>query len=71
MQYIWLTIVTLAQAVLLALKIIEKRNNRRSNNGAGLPCQEHGEKLAMLQAKIEMIEKAIERLERKINGLKY
>jgi len=69
MQYVWLTIVSLSQAILIALKIIEKRNGRRLNNGAGLPCQGHGEKLAMLQAKTEMIEKAVERLERKINGL--
>jgi hypothetical protein len=67
-NYVWLTVLTLAQAVLIALKIIERRNGRRMNNGAGLPCREHGEKLAALDAKVDMLEKTIERIERKING---
>ena len=68
MTYIWLIILTLSQAVFYALKIIEKFNGKKKEVDDP-PCQEHGEKIAALSARVEMIERALERIEKRINGL--
>jgi hypothetical protein len=50
--YAWLALVTLAQALLIALKIIANRNGKRKETGSGNnphPCQEHGERLRGLE----------------------
>lgn len=68
-NYIWLAIVTLAQAILIAMKIIERVNGKRAQKEDDPPCQEHGERIAALLARVEIIERTLERLERKINGI--
>jgi len=69
MNYIWLIILTLSQAILIALKVIEKINGRKQTEDPDPPCIEHGEKLAALEARINIMEKQLERIERKLNGL--
>jgi hypothetical protein len=75
---LWLIILTLSQAVLIALQIIRTRNDRRhrlSNGGNSdsladpPPCKEHGERLVKVETKVEDIEKTVERIERKLNGV--
>jgi hypothetical protein len=67
-NYIWLIILTLSQAILIALKVIERFNGKKKEIDDP-PCREHGEKIAALSARVEMIEKALERIEKKVNGI--
>jgi len=91
---LWLIILTLSQAVLIALQIIKARSNKRSKhiNNTELtdppPCKEHLEKLtedrarliciernlgeqgktlAEHGARLVNVEKAVDRIEQKIN----
>jgi len=55
---IWLVILTLSQAVLLGLKIIEYLSRKKNGNPTPLgnnphPCQQHGERIAKLEASLE------------------
>ena len=52
-KYLWLVVITLAQVVLVGMKILEKRNNKK--NHSGNPGN-HGERLATLETKVENIE---------------
>ena len=69
-QWIIIAIVVLAQAVLTALKIIEKRNGGKEPGNNPHPCAKHGERLATLEEAVGNIEKQLERIEKKMNGMK-
>ena len=75
----WLIIglVVLAQAILVALKIIEKRNGKNTivkynphPPGESQTCRDHGEAIASIKTDIVNIKDDIRRIERKINGAK-
>lgn len=66
-QIVWQVILTLAMAVLYALKVIEKRNNRKSKNEPNPPCDKHSERLAILETKVDEMKEDIKRIEEKIN----
>ena len=53
-KYLWLAFLTLAQIVLVGMKIIEKRNHKKNDNPGN-----HGERIAKLETKVENIEKDI------------
>jgi len=63
-QIAWLvilTILTLAQALVLTLRLVNnRRNNRKDNPG-------HGEKIAILETKVENIEEDIKEIKGKLN----
>ena len=74
---LWLIILTLSQAVLIALEVIRTRSDHRHKLSPSgnldspadpPPCQEHGEKLAEYGARLKNLENTAERIERKING---
>ena len=69
-QWVIIAVVVLAQAVLTALKIIEKRNNsaQKELGNNPHPCAKHGERLATLEEGMENIEKRLDRIENKLNG---
>lgn len=63
-KVIWLLLVTLAQAVLIGLKIIEFLSKKKDKEPASSkspnlsasnphPCQQHGERIAKLEASLE------------------
>lgn len=64
---IWQTVLTLALAVLYALKVIEKRNKREPKDTLNPPCNRHSERLAVLETKVDEIKEDIKKIEEKIN----
>lgn len=78
-QYAWLAVLTLAQAILIAFKILEKRNNKKiniSNNKSSNklsnnphPCARNGERIARLEEGMEDVNRRLGRIEDKMNGL--
>lgn len=78
-QWIVIALVVLAQAVLTALKIIEKRNGKGAKTqtaykfnphppGTSPACIKNGERIAKLEEGVENIEHRLDRIENKING---
>lgn len=76
---IWLSILSLSQAVLVAFKIIATRNGRRRSKDPSNPdlCQKHsdelkkhGEDLAKMGEAVEGLKEDVKRIEDKINRAK-
>ena len=57
--YAWLALVTVSQALLLALKIIANKNGKKKEAGElgnnPHPCQSHGERLKGLEVDLERL----------------
>ena len=66
-KYLWLVLITLAQIILVGMKIIEKRNHKKSNPGNP---GNHGERLATLETKVENIEEDIKEIKEGLEKLR-
>jgi len=67
-NYAWLAILTLAQVIQF---LITKRNKYNPHPpGEAKTCGKHGERLARLEEGIENVEKRLDRIEGKLNGMK-
>lgn len=77
-EIVWLIILTLANAVFIALKIIEKKSNKKtgvsldSNPGGVYPgtsktCIKHGEAIASMKTDIANIKSDISAIFNKLN----
>ena len=65
-KYLWLVVITLAQVVLVGMKIIEKRNNKKSNPGNP---HKYGERIATLEEAVGNIKDDIEKIDEKLEKL--
>lgn len=73
MDIIWLVVLTLAQGVLIAFKIIDKRNGKKYRYNPHPPgeahtCREHGESLASIKTDIANIKDNIKKIDKQIHG---
>jgi hypothetical protein len=73
MNLVWMAFLTLAQVLLIALKIIEAQNRKRimkNNPGNDPPCKEHGEKISSLVTDMGNVKERLGRIENKLNGMR-
>lgn len=67
-QWIAIGIMVAFMAIEKALKIVNKKNNKPSNNP--YPCQRHGEDISEMKADIRNLRDDVNRIENKLNGMK-
>ena len=65
-KYLWLVLITLAQIILVGMKILEKRNNKKNDkpNNPG-----YGVKIGKLETKVENIEEDIREIKDKLEKI--
>jgi len=68
----WMVILTLAEGILIAFKIIDKRNGKKFRYNPHPPgeadtCRNHGEAIASIKTDITNIKDDIKRIERKLD----
>ena len=70
-QIVWLVILTLANVIFLALKIIERRNGKNPNNphspGEAIICRENRDILIKLREKVANLEGDVSKIWEKID----
>lgn len=64
--YAWLAVLTLANGFLIAMKIIERRNQKAHHN-PDLPCSDHRERLGRIEERLDGIDARLSRIERKLD----
>lgn len=66
-KYLWLIILTTSQIILVGLRIVEKRNNKKNGN-PGNPGN-HGERIAKLEEAVDNIKDDITKIDGKLEKL--